>query len=73
MSEKTPQYNLEIIAGEISAMRRKLDNVRMHLVVIAIPFWISLIAFLLVVVLTVVGLLMGLGLGGLGAAEIMGR
>ena len=43
----TPQENLEIMTKDIIAIRQQVSSIRRHLIVIAIPFWLSLIGFLL--------------------------
>ena len=49
MEPKSPQENLELIAAEMCAMNVLLKNVRKHILVIAIPFWITLIGFALTI------------------------
>lgn len=49
MEPRSPQENLELIVAEVRATNAFLKNIRKHLIVIAIPFWLSLIGLALTI------------------------
>ena len=60
----SPQDALRLIAGETVEQRRLLKSIRLHLVIIAIPFWIAFCSVALMVALYLFGALALMGAGG---------
>jgi hypothetical protein len=60
----SPQDALRLIAGETVEQRRLLKSIRLHLVIVAIPFWIALCSVAFVVALYLFGALALVGSGG---------
>ena len=60
----SPQDALRLIARETVEQRKLLKSIRLHLVIIAIPFWIALCSIAFVVALYLFGALALTGGGG---------
>lgn len=50
----TPQENIEAMASDIAAMKQMVRGIQRSVLVIAIPFWLTLIGFLVAVAFWVV-------------------
>jgi hypothetical protein len=59
--QMSPQEALQFIARETAEQSRLLKSIRLHLVIIAIPFWIALCSIAFVVALYLFGALALMG------------
>jgi len=64
MEQLNPQDALRLIARETVEQRKLLKNIRLHLIIIAIPFWIALCSTAFMVALYLFGALALIGSSG---------